>query len=138
MSTTVGASCKTQQVATVLVRNTADMSWQSHFQGQSLHEGTQLGCNASLAHLEFGVTGDRTWVPGVPACIWEWLRMGMFLHGHSASLSSEFYSAANLLMVLVCKPSIICFLPAQPDQQGKQEQGFPFSPTAGKPTVSAA
>lgn len=77
-------------------------------------------------------------MPGVPAGIWEWLRMGIFLPGHSTSLSFGFYSAANLLVVLVCKPSTIYFLLAQPHQQEICEQGFPFSPTAGKLTVSAA
>lgn len=60
------------------------------------------------------------------AGMWEWLVMGMFLCGQSASLSFGVYSAANLLTALLCKPSSVCFLPAWPHQQGKHEQGFSF------------
>lgn len=79
----------------------------------------------------------------MPAGMWEWLKVGMFPRGHSASIRSGFYPGANLPMVLVCKPSIICFFLARPHQQGKREQAFPVSPTAdlslrGQPTVSAA
>lgn len=59
--------------------------------------------------------------------------MGMFLRGHLALLSSEFCAAANLLTVLICKASTVCFLLAQPHQQGKREQGFPFSPPQENP-----
>lgn len=52
--TTTGASCKPQQADTVLVGDVVGVSWQSCLQGQSLYEGTQLGCNTSLAHLGFG------------------------------------------------------------------------------------
>lgn len=102
----------------MLVRKVAGRSWQSCFQGQSLYEGltarditcegynyeghNQLGYDTSLAHLGFGVPGDRIW----GAC----RHLGVIKDG---DVSPWTFSIPQLWVLSSCKPAHSAGLQAQ-------------------------